>query len=48
MHPNLEEEVRRLAYELYDEPSSQDGHVLDDWLQAEAEITVKNSKTAVA
>jgi hypothetical protein len=48
MHPNLEEEVRRHAYELYDERGRQDGHALDDWLQAEAEITGKNSKTIVA
>ena len=38
-HPNLEEEIRRCAYELYDERGREDGHDLDDWLRAEAEIT---------
>jgi Protein of unknown function (DUF2934) len=44
--PNLEEEIRRRAYELYEERGRQDGHDLDDWLRAEAEITAKNAKTA--
>jgi Protein of unknown function (DUF2934) len=47
-HPNLEEEIRRHAYELYEERGREDGHDLDDWLQAEAEITTKNSKNAAA
>jgi hypothetical protein len=38
-HPNLEEEVRRRAYELYERRGREDGHDLDDWLRAEAEIT---------
>ena len=33
-----EEEIRRRAYELYEARGREDGHVLDDWLQAEAEI----------
>jgi len=37
-HPNLEEEIRRLAYELYEGRDREDGHDLDDWLRAEAEI----------
>jgi len=37
-HPNLEEEIRRLAFEIYVERGREDGHDLDDWLQAEAEI----------
>jgi hypothetical protein len=47
-HPNLEEEIRRHAYELYEERGREDGHDLDDWFRAEAEISAKNSKTAVA
>ena len=35
---NLEEEIRRRAYELYEERGREDGHDLDDWLRAEAEI----------
>jgi len=33
------EEVRRRAYELYEARGRGDGHDLEDWLQAEAEIT---------
>jgi hypothetical protein len=47
-HPNLEEEIRRHAYELYEERGREDGQDLDDWLRAEAEITAKNSKSAAA
>ncbi|MGA8189298.1 MAG: DUF2934 domain-containing protein [Candidatus Sulfotelmatobacter sp.] len=45
---SLEEEIRRRAYELYEERGREDGHDLDDWLRAEAENTAKNAKTAVA
>ena len=38
-HPNLEEDIRRRAYELYERRGREDGHDLDDWLRAEAEIT---------
>jgi hypothetical protein len=37
-HPNLEEQIRRRAYELYEERGREDGRDLDDWLRAEAEI----------
>ena len=37
--PNLEEEIRRRAYELYEERGHEDGHDIDDWLRAEAEVT---------
>jgi len=37
-HPNLEEEIRRLAFEIYVDRGRKDGHDLDDWLLAEAEI----------
>jgi hypothetical protein len=33
-----EERVRRRAHELYELRGKQDGHDLDDWLIAEAEI----------
>ena len=46
--PNLEEEIRRRAYELYEKRGREDGHDLDDWLRAEAEITAKNAQTTAA
>ena len=45
-HPNLEEEIRRLAFELYVERGREDGHDLEDWLQAEAEVLGTTSKIA--
>ena len=36
---NREEEIRRHAYELYEERGREDGHDVEDWLRAEAEIT---------
>jgi hypothetical protein len=45
--PNLEEEIRRRAYELYEARGLEDGHDLDDWFRAEAAITGTAPKTAV-
>ena len=36
---NLEAEIRRRAYELYEQRGRSNGHALEDWTQAEAEIT---------
>ena len=36
--PNLDEEIRRRAYALYGQRGRKDGHDLDDWLHAEAEL----------
>jgi hypothetical protein len=47
-HPNLEEEIRRRAYELYEERGREDGHDLDDWLRAEAEVKGTAAKAAFA
>ena len=33
-----EDKIRVRAYELYEQRGRIDGHALDDWLQAEAEI----------
>ena len=41
-----EEEIRRRAYELYEERGREAGHELDDWLQAEAEITARADQAA--
>jgi len=45
--PNLDEQVRSRAYELYEQRGAGDGHDLEDWLQAESEIT-KSKREAVA
>jgi hypothetical protein len=34
----IEERIRLRAYELYERRGRRDGHALDDWLQAEAEL----------
>ncbi len=35
---NLEEDIRHLAYKVYELCGGQDGHALDDWLFAEKQI----------
>lgn len=35
---NIDEAIRRRAYELYEERGRKDGHKLNDWLHAEEEI----------
>ncbi|HYL15132.1 MAG TPA: DUF2934 domain-containing protein [Terriglobales bacterium] len=47
-HPNIEEEVRHRAYELYEERGRENGHDLDDWLRAEAEVRGTAVKRAIA
>lgn len=43
----LEEQIRRRAYELYEHRGKVDGYALDDWVQAEAEVLrIKSEKTA--
>ena len=44
----VEAEIRRRAYELYEQRGSVNGHELDDWLQAEAEVLETNFETAGA
>ncbi|MBZ5658257.1 MAG: DUF2934 domain-containing protein [Acidobacteriia bacterium] len=34
--PNPQDEIRRCAYELYEQRGRVDRHELDDWLQAES------------
>ena len=34
-----QEQIRRRAYELFEQRGGDDGHELDDWLQAESEVT---------
>jgi hypothetical protein len=44
----LEERIRLRAYELYEARSREDGHDLDDWLQAEGELTEKKVRPIAA
>jgi hypothetical protein len=37
----IQEQIRYLAYELYEQRGREDGHDLDDWLRAESELTGK-------
>ena len=37
----MEETIRRRAYQLYEQRGRVDGHELDDWLQAETELSEK-------
>jgi hypothetical protein len=37
----LQEQIRRRAYELYEQRGSNDGHEVSDWLQAESELAPK-------
>ncbi len=41
-----EEQIRLRAYALYEARGRDEGHDLDDWLQAEAE-TIGSKKTAI-
>jgi hypothetical protein len=43
-----EDEIRQRAYQLYEERGRQDGHALDDWLRAEAEITRNKTRVHLA
>ncbi len=44
----LEGQIRRRAYELYEQRRRVDGYALDDWLQAEAEVSDIRTKTRAA
>ena len=44
----LEHEIRVRAQQLYEEGGREDGHELDDWLRAEAEIMQKKAGTIAA
>lgn len=45
---NTEEQIRQRAYELYEARGREDGHDLDDWQQAEGEITDIQRKAIAA
>jgi hypothetical protein len=44
----LQEQIRRRAYELYEQRGRDDGRDLDDWLQAESDVTAEKAKTVAA
>ena len=44
----LEHQIRLRAQQLYEEGGREDGHELDDWLRAEAEIMQKKARTTAA
>lgn len=44
----LQERIRRRAYELYEQRGREVGHELDDWLQAESEVTKPKAKAVAA
>lgn len=43
LHSEREEKIRRRAFEIYLERGEQPGQELDDWLQAERELTTNQS-----
>jgi hypothetical protein len=45
---DVQEQVRRRAFELYELRGRENGHELDDWLQAESEIVQQRTKAATA
>ena len=45
---DLQEHIRRRAYELYEQRGRNGGHDLNDWLQAESEMTQQTSNTVAA
>jgi hypothetical protein len=43
-----EDQIRRRAYDLYEARGRGDGHDLEDWLEAGAEITGRTEEAAAA
>lgn len=46
--PDMEDQIRARAYELYEERGREDGHHEEDWLTAEREILGTNFEKAAA
>ena len=44
----IQEQIRRRAYELYEQRGRDDGHELDDWLLAKSELAQQKAMTAAA
>jgi Protein of unknown function (DUF2934) len=45
---DLQEQIRRRAYELYERRGGVEGHELEDWLQAESELTQPEAQAIAA
>ena len=45
---NIDERIRRRAYELYEAGGRKDGRDWEDWFRAESEIKGKAAKAATA
>ena len=46
--PELLEQIRIRAYELFEQRGREQGHEVEDWLKAEAEVLQKAAKTTAA
>jgi hypothetical protein len=46
--PELLEQIRVRAYELFEQRGKSEGGDLEDWLQAEAEVLQRKAKTTAA
>ena len=46
--PEMLERIRLRAYELFEQRGRHEGHEVEDWLQAEAEVLQKTTKTTAA
>ncbi len=46
--PEIEEQIRARAYELYEQRGREDGHEQEDWLIAEREVRGTNAENAAA
>jgi hypothetical protein len=45
---DIQEQVRRRAFELYEQRGREDGHELGDWLRAESELAPQRTKAVAA
>jgi len=45
---DLQEQIRRRAYELYEQRGQNHGHETDDWLQAESEVNQSTTNRIAA
>ncbi len=43
-----QEQIRRRAFEIYEQRGREDGHDLEDWLQAESEIVQQRVRAVAA
>ena len=46
--PELQEQIRCRAYELFEQRGKAEGHELHDWLQAESEMAQRKAKGVTA